>query len=602
MTPLHRSFINRPPRESSSRETLARSQVLARSWPFLLDLTVAAIALAAFYGIVRIAMFWAGRSEPEVIISQSPRALPLYAFYSVVRIGLAYLLSLFFAVGYGYVAAYSKRLEPLMIAALDILQSIPVLSFLPGVMLAMVALFPTRQLGVEMGAIVLIFTGQVWNMAFSFYSSIKSIPKELREAADINRFSPLQRLVQLELPYAAIGLIWNSIMSVAGGWFFLMACEMFVLGTRDFRLPGLGSYLQTAAGTGNGPAILWGLATMIAIIVATDQLIWRPIIAWSDKFKFEQVESSQRVNSPLLHLLTHSNAIKALRLRTTTPLREKIYIALARRRRERVAQLEAAPAVKANGTSESLLTTGRGAIMVAACAGVIFAAGHALILLRQVSGAEYLQVGKGALATFLRVNLSLLLASLWTIPVGVAIGFHPKLARIAQPVVQIVASVPAPALFPVILLALIRIGGGLGIGSIALMMLGTQWYILFNVIAGAMAIPTDLKEVATLFRFSQLQRWQTVILPGIFPFLITGLVTASGGAWNASIIAEYFHLKGQTMQTTGLGAVISGATDGGQFQILLLATIVMALMVVTTNRLVWRPLFRLSETRYRLGG
>jgi NitT/TauT family transport system permease protein len=223
-------------------------------------------------------------------------------------------------------------------------------------------------------------------------------------------------------------------------------------------------------------------------------------------------------------------------------------------------------------------------------------------LLRPLPGKEYLHILQGAIATFLRVNLALLLASLWTIPVGVAIGSNPRLARIAQPLAQIAASVPATALFPVLLLALVRIGGGMGIGSIALMLLGTQWYILFNVIAGAIAIPSDLKEVATLFHFGTVQRWKTVILPGIFPFLITGLVTASGGAWNASIIAEYFPIKGQILQTTGLGAIISEATGGGRFPVLLLATIVMALMVVTTNRLVWRPLFRLAETRYKLGG
>src|ERR1700735_3316471 len=278
------SFSNIP-----GRETLARSQVLKRSWPFVLDLCVAVIVLACFYGVVRIANYWFGHPVPEIVISLSPRALPLYAFYSVVRIGLAYLLSLVFAIGYGYVAAYSKRVEALMIAALDILQSIPVLSFLPGVMLAMVALFPTRQIGVEMGAIVLIFTGQVWNMAFSFYSSIKSIPRELSEAASIYGFSRWQRLWQLELPYGAIGLVWNSMVSVAGGWFFLMACEMFVLGTRDFRLPGLGSYLQTAASNNDTRAIIMGLAVMIGIIVAIDQLIWRPAIAWSDKFKFWKV-------------------------------------------------------------------------------------------------------------------------------------------------------------------------------------------------------------------------------------------------------------------------------------------------------------------------
>jgi NitT/TauT family transport system permease protein len=589
------SFSNIP-----GRETLARSQVLQRSWPFVLDMCVAGIGLACFYGVVYIAKYWFGGAQPEIVISQSPRALPQYAFYSMVRIGLAYLLSLFFAIGYGYLAAYNKRIEALMIAALDILQSIPVLSFLPGVMLAMVALFPTRQIGVEMGAIVLIFTGQVWNMAFSFYSSIKSIPRELSEAASIYKFSRLQKLIQLELPYSAIGLVWNSIVSVAGGWFFLMACEMFVLGTRDFRLPGLGSYLQTAAGTGNYAAITWGLLTMIAIIVATDQLIWRPVIAWSDKFKFEQVESGSRVRSPLLHVLQHSRGLRSLKELTIVPLGEGLYRRLAKEHKDPVAQTPATGKGPAAWKGRALALL-RGLIVVVAAAVVIYAAWQALTLLRQVHGSQFAEIMKGALATFLRVNVSLILAAAWTIPVGVAIGFHPRLARIAQPIAQIAASVPATALFPVLLLALVRMGGGLGIGSIALMLLGTQWYILFNVIAGAMAIPSDLKEVATLFHFTTVQKWKTVILPGIFPFLITGMVTASGGAWNASIIAEYFRLKNQTLQTVGLGAVISAATDSGQFQILLMATIVMATMVVTINRLVWRPLYRLAETRYKLG-
>lgn len=583
-----------------SGEMLARSQVLRRSWPFVIDLCVAGIGLACFYGLMQLARYWFGHPMPSITISLSPHALPLYAFYSIVRIWLAYALSLAFAIAYGYIAAYNPRVEAFMIAGLDILQSIPVLSFLPGVMLAMVALFPTRQIGVEMGAIILIFTGQVWNMAFSFYSSLKSIPRELREAASIYRFSPWQRLVELELPYAAIGLVWNSMVSVAGGWFFLMACEMFVLGTRDFRLPGLGSYLQTAASTGNAEAISWGLFTMIAIIVATDQLVWRPIIAWSDKFKFEQVETKSRIRSPLLHLLQHSRGLHTLRNHTIQPLSEAIYkkIAENRHRAEASREIHRADSQKNRERWNAVLRT---FVIVLAVCGVVYAAFQALALLKDVRRSEFMQILEGALATFLRVNVALLLASAWTIPAGVSIGFHPRLARIAQPLAQIAASVPATALFPVVLMALVKIGGGLGVGSIILMMLGTQWYILFNVIAGAMAIPTDLREVATLFRFSSAQRWRTLILPGIFPYLITGLVTASGGAWNASIIAEYFHLKNQTLQTLGLGAVISAATDSGKFHLLLLATIVMAGMVVTINRLVWRPLYRLAETRYKLG-
>jgi NitT/TauT family transport system permease protein len=434
-------------------------------------------------------------------------------------------------------------------------------------------------------------------MAFSFYSSLKTIPRELREATQVYRYSRLQTLVQLELPYAAIGLVWNSVMSVAGAWFTLMPCEMLHLGTKDFRLPGLGSYLQTASEAKNGAAIAWGLITMIAIIVAIDQLIWRPLIGWSDKFKFEQVESSHRVSSPLIHLITNSNVVNALRRHTTEPLGEAIYEKLAERRAARVARLEKMPEVRRNVVDRVLPWV----LLAAAAVGALYAAQHAIALIRPVTGAQYLGLLKGAVATFLRVNLSLLLAAAWTIPVGVAIGFHPRLARLAQPLAQIAASVPATALFPVVLLLLIRMGGGLGVGSIALMLLGTQWYILFNVIAGAMAIPTDLKEVATLFRFSQWERWKTVILPGIFPFLITGMVTASGGAWNASIFAEYFPVDGQTLTTLGLGEQIAEATEHAAFPMILLGTICISLMVVTTNRLVWRPLYRLAETRYKLG-
>ena len=572
--------------------TLSRSQVLRRTWPFVLDLTVALVGLACFYAIVLVARLWVGSAQPDMQISLSAAALPKYAFYSVVRMGLAYMLSLLFAVGYGYAAAYSRRLEALMIAALDILQSIPVLSFLPGVMLAMIALFPSRQIGLELGAVLLIFTGQVWNMAFSFYSSLKSLPRELVEASAIFHYSRWQRLWQLELPYAAIGLVWNSMVSVAGGWFFLMACEMFVLGDRDFRLPGLGSYLQTAASAGNFPAILWGLVVMVSIIVATDQLVWRPVIVWSDRFKFEQVENARGVRSPLLAALQSSSLLQEIGHRTVVPLQERLYQHFALQRKS-MANVDE----ESRRRSPRLLQILLYAVILAA---LLYLVWQAVGLLRGVHTADLRQLVLGAGATFLRVMVALVLASAWTIPAGVAIGFHPRLARVAQPLAQIAASVPATALFPVLLLLLVRSGGGMNAGAILLMLLGTQWYILFNVIAGAIAIPNDLKEVANLFHFSRVQRWRTVILPGIFPFLVTGLVTASGGAWNASIIAEYFRLKGRTFTAFGLGEQSSAATDAGRFGGLLLGTILMALMVGTINRLLWRPLYRLAETRYRL--
>jgi len=562
----------------------------AQTWSVLTDFFIFAAGLSVFYAILVLARSWFGPFNPHVEISRDPSHLPLYAAYSLLRITIAYILSLAFALVYGYVAAYNVRAERIMIPLLDILQSIPVLSFLPGVMLAMVALFPHHQVGVEMGAILLIFTGQVWNMAFSFYSSLKSIPREMREAAKIYRFNWYQRFTQFELPFAAIGLVWNSMMSVAGGWFFLMACEMFVLGSNDFRLPGLGSYLQTAASAGDTEAILWGVGTMIAVIVLLDQIVWRPVIAWAEKFKVEQVESTDAPQSWFLNLMQKSRLLHRLRKKAINPVRERLGLHFARGYHPD--QEEAPPAAWK-------VWIGR-TIAAFAVLAVFYAMVRAIGMLTHLNADDFRQILQGAAATFGRVIAALLIGALWTIPIGVAIGFNPRLSRIAQPLAQIAASVPATALFPVVLAVLIRIGGGLGVGSILLLLLGTQWYILFNVIAGAMAIPTDLKEASSVFKFTTGQRWRRVILPGIFPYLITGMVTASGGAWNASIVAEYFRLNGQTFTTVGLGATISRATDSGNFALLLGSTIAMSIIVVTVNRLVWRRLYRLASNRYTL--
>ena len=574
---------------------LARSLVIVRKTPFLIDLGVAACALALFFAIVSTGVYWFQKPIPVVPISNSIGALPLYAFYSIVRMAIAYGLSLCFAVSYGYIAAYNPRIEPWMVAVLDILQSIPVLSFLPPVVLLMVSLVPGHQLGIEMAVILLIFTGQVWNLAFSFYSSLKTIPREMLEASRIYRFSGWQRFWQLEMPFSAIGLVWNSIVSVAGGWFALIFCETFTMGTRNFQLPGLGSYIQAATNAQDVHALLAGLATVILIVVATDQLVWRPLIAWSDKFKMEQVEAAEQVTSPILALLRRSRILDTLPGRIWNRVEEPVYRRLAKSKECRVVK----PLEDTNSGKVSPMFW---ALAVAGALAVCWAAAQAVLLLSTVTLPDLRLLLEGAAATFLRVNAALLISAAWTIPVGVAIGLNPKLARIVQPLAQILASVPATAFFPILLIGLVKIGAGLGIGSIALMLLGTQWYILFNVIAGAMAIPSDLREVATLCRFTRWQRWTKLILPGIFPYLITGMVTASGGAWNASVMAEYSHVQGHTLSTIGLGAQIDAATDSGRFALLLMATILISLMVVTMNRLVWRRLYRLAETRFKLEG
>ena len=556
----------------------------------LRDLPIVVAALALFYGLLALAGYWAGPVNTQPEIHLTPAALPMYALFSLARLLVAYAISLGITLVYAYTAAHNARAERFLIPLLDTLQSIPVLSFLPGVMVAMVTLFPSRQLGVELGSILLIFTGQVWNMTFSVYSSFKNIPREMSEAAEVYRLSWWQTFIQLELPFAAIGLVWNSMMSVAGGWFFLMACEMFVLGNRDLRLPGLGSYLQTAANAGDTRAILWGVGAMVAVIVLMDQLVWRPVIAWSQKFKFEQVEAAEVPHSPVLDLLRRSRFLSRARHRTVAPVRERVTRFFAERRM----------AAQPDGPQRMVWKWAVRVLAVAGLAGILYATVKMAAMLGSVSGRELSGILWGAGATLLRVELVLALAGLWTIPAGVYIGLRPNLAAIAQPIAQVAASVPATALFPIVLLMLIRAGGGLGIGSIVLLLLGTQWYILFNVIAGASAIPSDLKEVCDVFRLPRIERWRKLLLPAIFPYLLTGFVTASGGAWNASIVAEYFRFQGKTFTTVGLGAIISHATDSGNFPVLLAATIVMAAMVVVINRLLWRRLYGLAENRYKL--
>ena len=573
----------------------AASRPLGSRWgyAFLIDVAVFITVFGVIFAVYSIGRSWLGPVKMSAEISQDPRSLWVYALYSLVRILVAYGLSLAFALAYGYAAAKSKRAEIVLIPLLDILQSIPVLSFLPGVMLAMVALFPSRQLGVELGSIILIFTGQVWNIAFSFYSSLKTIPRDLREAAIIYRFSRWQRFMELDLPFSTIGLVWNSMMSVAGGWFFLMACEMFVLGDKDFRLPGLGSFLQTAASQGNTRAMLWGLTMMVAVIVLMDQLIWRPVIAWADKFKFEQVESTTTAENSILNFIRRESLLIRAYRRLLHPVVNWLTMQFASGAKR------AAATFASDQTKQPRRWLGWFFLVVGA-GFLIYAIYESFGALSSLSAHEYVLLLESAGLTFLRVNAALIIGALWTIPVGVAIGFSPRFARMMQPLVQLAASIPATALFPVLLLVLIRLRGGVEIAAMALMLLGTQWYILFNVIAGAMAIPTDLKEAAKVFRFSELDRWRRLILPGIFPYLVTGLVTASGGAWNASIIAEYFHFQGKVVEAPGLGSTISRASDAGHFNVLLAATLIMATIVVLINRVVWRRMYRLASTRFKL--
>ena len=551
----------------------------------LLILTI--ISLLLF--IIRTATQFTGEYHPNLVIETALSVLPSYTAQTFLRIAIAYFLSLLFSIIYAYIAYHSSVLAKVLIPLLDILQSIPVLSFLPGVVLALISLFPGERIGIEIAAILLIFTGMTWNMVFSFYQSLCSIPRDLIEAARIYHLNFWQRFWTLELPAGAIGLVWNSVMSVAGGWFFLIAIESFALGDRHFRLPGLGSFLAEAADTGDIVAIAWGLAVMIGIIIAIDFLVWRPLIAWVEKFKYQMVEAENVTQSIVLDFLRRSPTLETLA--------EKIWQPLL----QRLEQPLTLPAFPSSSIQIAAIAQWFNWLFLCGFAFIVlWGTWEAVLLLRNLSFADWQRVMVGAIFTALRVVTALILSLLWTVPAGVAIGRNPQLAKILQPIIQIVASVPATALFPVLLLFLARLGGGLQIGSVALMMLGTMWYILFNVIAGARSLPAELFEAAKVYKLSLVQRWQTVILPGIFPYLTTGMITAVGGAWNASIVSEYVHFQGQTLTASGLGETIAQATATGNFSLLLAATVVMSLLVVLTNRLVWRKLYLLAQEKYKL--
>ncbi len=569
-------------------ERLFKTEHTRRPVPGWGDVVVLLGVGALLYAGIRLAFH-----APSVVqgpnISLSLKALPLYAGYSLGRMFVAYALSMLFTIVYGYLAASNRRVERVLLPMLDVLQSIPILSFLPVVLLGLSAILPDRT-AAGIAAIVLIFTSQAWNLTFAWYQALTTIPTDLKEAGSIFRFNGWITFKALQLPFAAISLIWNSMMSWAGGWFFLMAAEIFTVGQRDFRLPGLGSYLQQAASEGNFKAIAWGIATLVFVIVALDQLVWRPLLAWADRFKLEMVQGENPPTSWVYDALRDARIVEWLSDRIWGPVWNWVDTRLSQR-------FPAGGRYPGEAEKHPRLLY---AFLTIIGAGVLYGLYEAGGMVLEVRLAQWGAVAVGLGATFLRVAVALAIALAWTLPLGVAIGTNHKLAKWLQPLVQVTASVPATALFPVFLLMVVTLPAGLNIAAILLMLMGTQWYLLFNVIAGAAAIPQDLKYTATLMGLGRWQRWRTLILPALFPYIITGAITASGGAWNASIVAEYVAFGGKTLHTTGIGALIAEATASGDYPMLLASTLAMIVTVVLINRLVWRRLYRLAEERYRM--
>ena len=537
-----------------TRPTIARPSFV------LTDLLVVAILAAVLYGLMHVGRHWQAPLQPQVEIVLSLWALPGYALLSLLRSIVAYLFSLTFALTYGYLAAQHPRAERIMIPLLDVCQSIPVLGFLPSAVLAFMALFPHTNAGLELASILMIFTGQVWNLAFSFYQSLRTLPIELQEASLLYRFNWWQRFRRVLLPAAAVSLAWNSMMAMAGGWFFLMVCEAFTLGDHDFRLPGLGAYMSVAIAQHDGVAIGAGLVTMILTIVLVDLCIWRPILVWTQKFRMEETSGAEVHRSMVLTWIRQSWLVQVGMGRVAHSVSEWLSAPVAPAR-------EHVPSSLSHGTRYLL----RGVTLwIGACLAVatLWAGGRLLALLGRLPPNEWWEVVSGAAWTALRVMAAVILGSLWTVPAGIWIGRSERRCSRWQPLVQIAASFPAPMLYPLIILALHALGWRLGTSAVFLMLLGTQWYILFNVIAGTLAVPRELREVARTYHFTSPQWWRVVWWPAIFPYLITGWVTAAGGGWNASIVAEYVVLGGNSFVAPGLGSLISLAAGHGRYDLL----------------------------------
>jgi NitT/TauT family transport system permease protein len=556
-----------------------------------------ALLLGTFFLLALVARLGAGAlvsfAPPQVVpqIDLDPRNLPYYAGRSTLRMFIALFFSTLFTLVYGYTAANNRWAERVMIPLLDILQSVPVLGFLSITVSGFIALFPGSLLGLEAASIFAIFTSQVWNMTFSFYQSLRTVPMELQEATTLYQLSRWQRFTTLEVPAAVIGLLWNAMMSFGGGWFFVAASEAISVLNQSYTLPGIGSYVAAAIADENLVALGSAFLTIAIVILLVDQLFWRPLIAWSDKFRMEQSASAAAPESWVYNLLQTARIPRMLG-NFLTPATEALNRLLSKLSPPR-------SSFRVTRATESQLDRLYTLILLLMI-GVLIASALHWIMTTVGLGEVFKTFGLGIL-TLLRVTLLLLLATvIWT-PMGVAIGFNPKLARTLQPVVQFLASFPANFIFPFATLFCLWSHLSLEWGSILLMALGAQWYILFNSIAGAQSIPTDLREMADDMGLRGWQRWKKLIIPGIFSAWVTGGVTASGGAWNASIVSEIVSWGSTTLTATGLGSYIAQATFTGDWPRITLGIGMMSLFVVGLNRFLWRRFYQLAESKYSLG-
>ena len=562
----------------------------ALRWP---DVVVAAALLALLFGLLRLAPALNAPFLPKTApsqISTDPANLPYYAVRSLLRMFIALIVSLLFTFVYATAAARLRRLEKVLLPILDILQSVPVLGFLAVTVTAFIDLFPGSELGLEAASIFAIFTSMAWNMTFAFYYSLVSQPRDLDEAARVLRLTRWERFWRLDVPSGMIPLVWNGMMSFGGAWFFLAASESISVLNHHYALPGIGSYAATAIAHGNLGEVGLAIVVMIVLVIGVNFVFWRPVTAWAERFRVEESEGAERPRSLMLDLLRRSQVPEQVGRplrpvgrfldRATRPFGLAEHPLMVSRARERTGDVFFA-----------------GVLAVL----VLYGAWEALGYVRATTGlGEFFYAFALGAATFARVILLTAVATVVWVPIGVWIGMNPKVTRLAQPIVQVLASFPANFIFPLATLVFVAWHIPLDIGAVLLMALGAQWYILFNVIAGASAIPSDLREAMTSLHVRGWLRWKKFILPSVFASYVTGGITAAGGAWNASIVAEVVSYGNHHLTATGLGAYITEATATGNFPKILVGISVMSVYVVLANRLLWRRLYAIAERRYSL--
>ena len=569
---------------------------MARERPtFLVDLVVLGGFVALFVGVAQIASEWRHPLVGAAPIDLSLSHLPKYALFSFARGWIAYFFSFLFTVLVASWAFYDARAQRYILPALDILQSIPVLGFLPGLTLMLVAVFPHSSAGLELACVLAIFTGQVWNMVFSYFDSLRGTPGDFRMLGKLYNLNWWQRFWRLELPFGAQGLLYNSMVSMAAGWFFLSVCEAPPpINGVSLRVPGLGSYIQAATDSGDTRAKIFGMIAMGVVIIVVDRLIWWPLLVWARKFKLDDFGGSRAPKNPLQLWLARSLAVQVIGAGLQRLKNRVLGPAIPPSEATSLVEPGAPPPAKSHVGRAVYLVLVWGLVALLA-----WGAFTLFMLLRAVTLGDWREIVVDTGFSFLRVLAAVLIGTLWTVPLGVWIGLNPKLSNRLQPFIQFAASFPSPMLYPWLVGVILFLHGTLQTGAVLLILFGTQWYILFNVAGSAAAIPNDIISCAAILRLKGWDRWTKFLLPAVLPGLVTGWITAAGGAWNATIVSEIVSIGNTTYTATGLGAYITTASNASNFPGLTAAVIVMAVVVVAINRVLWKRLQNLANDRCR---